>query len=284
MEILGLFFKILFCLILGFAVLHALVTHFVLLYEMRLSALANHSTFTISPWVFIKSLCTEIFCNFIRIWLIPFLGFPYKTELDDLSLTQSKTPILLVHGYGQNQMDWIWFRYQLKHKQVGPIYSINLTPPFASISDLAELVKQRVTSIQQETQQSHIILIGHSMGGLVSCYYAEFLAKPGDVLTIITLGSPFQGTKLAALGYGKNVKEMAPHSPFLKEITQRIQHSSIQYHHVASKMDNIIVPWESALPLSNTANDDQLILDDHGHLQLLISPKVIAQVVKWIQQ
>src|SRR5260221_11174004 len=105
-----------------------------------------------------------------------FLGVSYKPPLD------SKTPILLVHGYRQNQMDWIWFRAQLKNQQVGPVYSINLSPPTASIADLAQLIQKKVKSIQEETQQSQIILIGHSMGGLVSSYYAEFLASPGKVL------------------------------------------------------------------------------------------------------
>ena len=109
------------------------------------------------------------------------------------------------------------------------------------------------------------------------------MASPDQVLSIITIGSPFQGTKLAALGCGKNVQEMAPHSTFLKEITHRIQHSTIPYYYVASKMDNLIVPWQSALPLSPTDEDDQLILEDHGHLKLLISPIVLHQVVKWIK-
>lgn len=278
METIWLCCKILFWLILGFSILHALVTHFVLLYEMRLQSLATHSTLSISPWILIKSIATEIVCSFLRICLAPFCKWPDKNGLLD---AYPKTPILLVHGYGQTKMDWLWFQYQLKRKNVGPVYTINLCPPFASIVDLAQLLKTTVQKIQQETHQSNIILIGHSMGGLVSSYYAEFLSEPGEVTAVITLGSPFQGTKLAALGYGKNAVEMAPHSPLLKEIAQRMQNSKIRYYYVASKIDNLIVPWQAAIASSNT-HCQPLILDDHGHLKLLISPKVLSQVVEWI--
>ncbi len=278
MDTLGFIFKVLFFATLGFAFLQSFITHFVLLYELRLKALEHKNTLSIKPWLFIKSLAIETFCYFCRLWLMPFLKMAFKPQLD------SQTPILLVHGYRQNQMDWLWFRYQLKNQDVGSIYSINLSPATASIADLAQLIKNKVQDIKEETGQSQIILIGHSMGGLVSSYYAEFLAPPGQVSSIITLGSPFQGTKLAALGTGKNVLEMAPHSTFLKEITNRIQYSTIPYRYVASKIDNLIVPWESALAINQIPEDDQLILDDHGHLQLLISPTVLEQVVKWIKQ
>ena len=277
MDFIGFVFKILFFATLVFAFLQSFITHFVLLYEIRLAALENKSSISLKPWVFIKNMAVETFCYFCRLWLMPFLKLNFKTQQD------SQTPILLIHGYRQNQMDWIWFRYQLKNQDLGPIYSINLHPATASIAQLAHLVKNKVQAIQQETGQSKIILIGHSMGGLVSSYYAEFLAEPSQVLSVITLGSPFQGTKLAALGCGQNVLEMAPHSKFLKEITERLQHSTVEYRHVASKIDNLIVPWQSALPPTPPKENDQLILDDHGHLQLLISPTVLDQVVKWLK-
>jgi triacylglycerol esterase/lipase EstA (alpha/beta hydrolase family) len=278
MATIGLILKILFFATLAFAFLQSFITHFVLLYEMRLSALEHKTPLSLKPWIFIKSLGVETFCYFCRFWLMPFLKLSFKPQVD------SQTPILLVHGYRQNQMDWLWFRYQLKNQDVGPVYSLNLYPATVSITELAQLVKNKVQDIQEETGQSKIILIGHSMGGLVSSYYAEFLAEPGQVLSIITLGSPFQGTKLAALGCGQNVREMAPHSSFLKEITERIQRSTIQYRYVASKIDNLIVPWQSALPIIQTNENDQLILEDHGHLKLLISPTVVDQVVKWLKR
>jgi hypothetical protein len=49
-------------------------------------------------------------------------------------------------------------------------------------------------------------------------------------------------------------------------------------------MDNLIVPWQSALPITGAGEDDQLVLEDYGHLKLLISPIVLDQVVKWLKR
>jgi len=198
------------------------------------------------------------------------------------------TPILLVHGYAQNQADWIWLKHKLKQKGIGPVYSLNLCPPFASMIQLAELVKNKVEEISQETKHPNIILIGHSMGGLISSYYSEFLASPGEVSAIITLGTPFQGTKLAALGFGQNVTEMIPNSQFLRELTKKIKVSSIQYHYIASKVDNLIVPWESAIPSyadgSDGSKENTFIVENRGHLSLLISSRVINQIIQWLKE
>lgn len=279
MGIIWFLIKVIFFVFFAFSLLHAIVTHFVLLYEMRLQFLTDGYRHKISILALIKSFFVEFCCNFMRLLLLPFLNVSYNTIITK----EVKTPILLIHGYVQNQTDWLWFRHKLKEKNVGPIYSLNLCPPFASITEFAELVKKKVELIRQETKHPNIILIGHSMGGLIASFYSEYLAPPHEVSAVITLGSPFQGTKLAALGMGQNAVEMAPNSKLLSDLTQKIEKSSVKYHYIASKIDNLIVPWDSAIPaFSKDRDNNKLILEDHGHLSLLISPKVINQVEGWV--
>lgn len=278
-------FKTLLVLLLVISLLHGLVTHFILWFDFRLRSLQGELPGKIPLLTILKSFCIEWFCNFTRFFLSPFQLLSRKPSHH---LNNSGIPILLVHGYLQNQSDWLWFKHRLEENpHIGPIYSFNLCSPFDSISKYAEKLKEEIADIKAETKQDHIILIGHSMGGLVSSYYSEFIAKPGEVVKIITLGSPFQGTRLAALGFGENVKEMSPNSSFLQDLTNRIPQSSIAYHYVASQIDNMIIPWQAAfpphiVPAHHKALDTNLILDDHGHLRLLISPKVVKQVMDWL--
>ncbi len=261
------------------SLLHGLITHFILWFEMRLKSFQGEVS-GIPLLAIIKSFFIEWFCNFSRFFLS---AFQFLSQKSSASSHNEGIPILLVHGYLQNQTDWLWFKYRLQsHRTIGPIYSFNLRAPFDSIAKYAEKLKDEIADIKAETKQDNIILIGHSMGGLVCSYYSEFIAKPGEVAKVITLGSPFQGTRLAALGYGENVKEMSPHSSFLKDLTHRIQYSSIAYHYVASQIDNMIVPWQAAIPAHNRHSANQLILEDHGHLRLLISPQVVRQVADWV--
>lgn len=298
--------KLFLIIIVILSILHAIVTHFVMWYEARVQRVLYGEEVSIEEpltWPeIIISFFVEIFCNFIRFFLYPFASQNYKF-ISSNSNPQAP-PILLVHGYLQNQMDWLWIRKKLQQTEgIGPIYSINLLPHFESIASLAALLKNKVQEIKEETQQNKVILIGHSMGGLVSSYYAEYLADPNEVAMVITLSSPFKGTRLVVFGSGKNIKEMSPNSSFLKELTQKIQNSSLSYYHIGSKMDNVIVPWQSSFPFdlqnnknlknnnsnntttlhNNNISSNHLILKDHGHLRVLISPKVINQIREWLK-
>jgi len=281
LEILWSVIKLFLILVIIISLLHGIVTHFILWFELRLKSLQGELPDNIPLFTIMKSFFIECFCNIARFFLSPFQLLSHKPSD---SSNSSGVPILLVHGYLQNQTDWLWFKHRLQTiSHIGPIYSFNLNSPFDSIAKYAEKLKEEISDIKAETKQDKIILIGHSMGGLVCGYYTEFLAKPGEVAKVITLGSPFQGTRLAALGYGENVKEMSPHSSFLQDLTSRIQQSSITYHYVASQIDNMIIPWQAAFPPHNTlAGNHKLILEDHGHLRLLISPQVVRQVAHWV--
>lgn len=280
--------------VLGFALLHACLTHFIFWYEHRLAEFQNEKVIKLSYPIFFKSLLIEFACVLLKTLLFPFkfVKLPTKFNASMFSTSiESPTPpppVLLVHGYLNHQLDWLWFFKKLEgYSDMGPVFALNLTPAFAPMSQLALDIKDKIAEIRQLTGASQIILVGHSMGGLVSSFFTEYLAGLNEVAMVITLGSPFQGTQMAALGYGKNVVEMQPQSPFLKELNSRILQSRVPYYAIASKIDNMVIPWQSGLlPIEtneigeNTPNT--LVLEDHGHLRFLISPVVVEQVYQWI--
>jgi hypothetical protein len=120
---------------------------------------------------------------------------------------------------------------------------------------------------------------------LVSSYYNEFFKKEDvRIKKIITLGTPFYGTRLAGLGAGLSVEQMAPNSNFLEALRAKIENSNTAYCHITSQMDNTIVPWDSGLmdPLTPDA-PNQYVIPDQGHLRLLISPKIFEKVKYWLK-
>lgn len=287
MQLIGYLIKLIFWVVVTVAFLYSFLTHFILWVELRLLAASNTeqaNAVTSHPWSkLLKSFVVEFGCTILNILMYPLRFIPKEQKQTRNVYSPSAIPVLFVHGYLHNQMAWFWFTRHLQKKpEIGPLYSINLFPPIASISELAEQLKDKINDIQIETGSSQVILIGHSMGGIVSSYYCEYLAKAKEVAMVITLGSPFKGTRIAALGAGQSAKEMFPNSLFLTELSSLIQQSSIPYYSIASKIDNIIVPWQSALLSDESATRTQLILEDYGHLRLLISPVVIDQVAEWI--
>lgn len=189
-------------------------------------------------------------------------------------------PILLVHGYGNHGCVWFLQKKELEAKGLGPIYAINLGHPFKSIRYYAEKVKAKADLIAQETGRNDLILIGHSMGGLVSAWYATKLAEKNKVTDVITIASPLAGTPMARLALGINAREMEPNSSFVQELKLAMnENKTVRFHHIATRSDQLVIPGLSAaLPDNN-----HYILDDLGHASLLYSKRVSNKLFEWLE-
>ena len=135
----------------------------------------------------------------------------------------NQQPILLIHGLVHNSSAWIEYRKRLKDANVGPVFTINLGNPFGSIDGHAEKVKGMVAEIQRITGRKDIMLVGHSMGGLVASKFALDLATEETRVTdIVTIGSPLKGTPLAKLiRFGKDIKEMGKGSAYVRDLSEK---------------------------------------------------------------
>jgi triacylglycerol lipase len=224
----------------------------------------------------IHALVFEAFA-LILMWCCRPLGYIWKLQ----SRKGNGQPILLVHGYFHDSSAWIYHRWRLLSKGFGPIYMINLKHPFLSLTQYVKKVEMKVAQIEKETGRKDLILIGHSMGGIVSSLYATTSATPGTVTDIITIGSPLQGTYMAKIALGKCGREMQIGSTLLKELGEKIrQNKTIRFYHVASKTDEIVIPYTSALADSQLS--ELYILNDIGHATLLYSPRVSEKIISWL--
>ncbi|MDE3046189.1 MAG: alpha/beta fold hydrolase [Verrucomicrobiota bacterium] len=192
-------------------------------------------------------------------------------------------PILLVHGYCNSGSVWIYQRYKLAQAGLGPIYTISLGHPFRPIHEYAQKVAQKAAQIAHETGRTDLILIGHSMGGLVSFLYALELAPPNTVTDLITVASPLAGTHAALLALGQNGREMRYNSPFVASLNQKIAaEKHIRLYHISTLTDQLIIPTRSAL-VGNDATR-QFTFEDIGHTALLFSPRLAAALTYWIKK
>jgi triacylglycerol esterase/lipase EstA (alpha/beta hydrolase family) len=210
--------------------------------------------------------------------LRPFAYLPIQKKPAGPSTGQ---PILLVHGYLYDSSGFIYLKYALAKAGLGPVYTLNFHSPFRSILDYAEMVQKKAKEIEAATGRSDLILIGHSMGGLVSAAYADRFAPPGTITDLITIGSPLGGTHVANIALGKNGREMRLSSPLLKEIVSFIRNSlSIRFFHIGTKTDQLVIPSTSSWVGEHP--EREYILDDIGHMALLFSPRVKTQIAEWL--
>lgn len=186
-------------------------------------------------------------------------------------------PVLLVHGYACNSGYWRPLSKLLTQARISH-YGIDLEPLGASIDAFAPQIHAAVERLRQATGSAQVIIVGHSMGGLVARAY---LRRYGDaqIARVITLGTPHHGTALAHLGPGSNAAQMRPHSEWLSTLaaseanTQRMLISSIYSVH-----DNIVAPQDSsALPGARN-----LVFGAIGHVALGRHPAILQCTLKEI--
>ncbi len=210
---------------------------------------------------------------------------------------QGKTPILLLHGSGFNESEWVLGRQFLKKEKYGSVFSVNYdglvsNDPAKGIDDYAmEKVREKISEIAKQTAQSKVILIGHSMGGLIASYYAERLSAEDniEVKLVITIASPWKGAPLlgclAEAKKPKRYRQMTPASPFLEELAARAltsrQEERRSYYTIGSTMDPMVPA--PASKLSEDPSSDKT-LTYLGHYGLVASPAVWKQVRSWLDK
>ena len=191
----------------------------------------------------------------------------------------TRHPILLVHGYLHHGSAWLYFQHLMEDADVGPTYTINLGSPLLSIEEYAAKVQKKAEQIAEETGDVELVLVGHSMGGLVSAYYALYLAPEGTVRSVATLGSPLQGTTTADFGIGQCAQQMRYQSEFVTALGRDISLSPIPFLHLGSKTDFVIRPNSSAL--LHGPNSRVYEYESMGHMMYLLSQSVVDKVVEF---
>lgn len=203
------------------------------------------------------------------------LAYPIKATWFDpspqkakIEIASGKKVVLLVHGYLHNSSGWHLFRKRLN--AAGFLtYTIDLGTPWASIDvTYVKRVQAKIAKIRHETGIQEIMLVGHSMGGIVCCHCAY---EDQQISHVVTLGSPLLGTKTPNPGLGECAKQMKASSSFYKKTLQKINSAKerTQFKFFGSDSDLIVRPTISAIPAINqTAFQEYKKLHHFSYLYL----------------
>ena len=195
----------------------------------------------------------------------------------------NQTPILMIHGFMGSGNNWEYHRHLLHKNGHKNVFTVNLGSPFKSISaepekpgeSYAEAVEKKVAEIKRLTGRDDLIIVGHSMGGLVGKQYIyNHAEKQGvKVLGEISMGTPHNGTKMAKLvsKMFTPAEQMEYGSEFVKGLQEKARDDQqCKYYHVAAKPDLVIFPQTSAHH-SEACLREEHWLDATGHVGYLFS-------------
>jgi len=184
-------------------------------------------------------------------------------------------PVILLHGYAMNRANFVPLAYRLARAGLGPIFGFE----YWTLGRVAAGARQLgwfVDQVREATGAAEVDLVGHSMGGVVARYYVTLAGGDGVAKNLVTLGSPHAGTDVSSLGVGHPTRELVLGSKLVNRLDRSPPPRETRVTVVWSRAD-ALVPGTHQKPLPGA---EVILYDDLGHVALLGSRRVAAEIVK----
>ncbi|WP_369248670.1 esterase/lipase family protein [Streptomyces sp. R41] len=193
--------------------------------------------------------------------------------------TEAKPPVVLLHGFIDNRSVFLLLRRNLAQHGRQHVESLNYSPLTCDIRTAAELLGRHIEEICERTGHDRVDIVGHSLGGLIARYYVQCLGGDTHVRTLVTLGTPHSGTRVAPLMNAHPiVRQMRPGSEVIEEL--RTPAPGCRTHFVSfwSDLDHLMDPLETACIDHPDLLAQNVRVSGVGHLALPVHPAVAAGI------
>jgi pimeloyl-ACP methyl ester carboxylesterase len=189
-------------------------------------------------------------------------------------------PVILVHGVLVNDGVWFTMRRYLARQAVGAIYTINYGPPYGDIEHFAEQLGAKIEAVCAATGAARVVLVGHSMGGLVARAHLR-QRGPARIERIITIGTPHHGSVFARGVVGRCLAQMRPGNAWLAELNRdETKPPPVPITSIWSRHDSLVAPQASG----ELACAENVAVIGVGHNALLDDREVGDVVVRAITE
>jgi pimeloyl-ACP methyl ester carboxylesterase len=193
--------------------------------------------------------------------------------------TEAKPPVVLLHGFIDNRSVFVLLRRNLAQHGRQHVESLNYSPLTCDIRTAAELLGRHIEEICERTGHEQVDIVGHSLGGLIARYYVQCLGGDTHVRTLVTLGTPHSGTRVAPLlNAHPIVRQMRPGSAVIEELTGPAPGCRTQFFSFWSDLDHLMDPLETACVEHPDLLAENVRVSGVGHLALPVHPAVATGI------
>jgi pimeloyl-ACP methyl ester carboxylesterase len=191
-------------------------------------------------------------------------------------------PVVLVHGLYHNASGWILYRYWLRHSGFIRVYAFNYSSFGKSFDEILMRLESFVQQVESENPGRPVLMIGHSLGGLICRAFADAPANTKRVKAVVTLGSPHRGSKLAALSLGRLGQSLRYEGPLFKDLERSGTPAGSHRLALFSPMDTMVLPFEG-LRIHDPAWN-QLEVAPVGHLGMLFHRPTARTALEFLRE
>ncbi|HZF90920.1 esterase/lipase family protein [Streptomyces sp.] len=191
----------------------------------------------------------------------------------------ARPPVVLLHGFIDNRSVFVLLRRTLARHGGQRVESLNYSPLTCDIRAAAALLGRHVEEICERTGSERADIVGHSLGGLIARYYVQRLGGDRRVRTLVTLGTPHSGTRVARLaGAHPIVRQMRPGSEVIEELAAPAPGCRTHFVSFWSDLDHVMDPPEAARIDHPDLSARNVRVTGIGHLALPVHPAVASGI------
>lgn len=184
-----------------------------------------------------------------------------------------KPTVVFIHGIYHNPSAWLTMSKRFADSGFDNQYALRYSSITKDFDTLAQRISRDLKNLLDNTAVHEIILVGHSLGGL---FIRNAMKDPdirAKVCAAVTLGTPHNGSKLAAISFGKLGKSITLGGPALRTIEKDESAPACPCLALSSPVDSMVLPSDSLTPSQLKGWEHQLC-GPVSHVGMLHSRKV----------
>lgn len=155
-------------------------------------------------------------------------------------------PVLFVHGVFHTASAWLCFVRWFRRAGHASLYVWTYASFRTDFPVLLDELETRVRAVQARHPGHKVVLVGHSLGGLL---IRALLSRPGAgdlAAAAVTLGTPHQGSVLAGLGFSTLARGLKFRGSLIKRIEAAEAPPPVPALSIYTPVDNMVIPPEGA--------------------------------------
>lgn len=272
-----------FCLYLSISLGFALLSYTFFWYETFNSSHLEHlrklSKNRVGRWL-LRGIITSFVSQNLTVLFFP-LRFWKRLWNPKPDLSCPRPPVILIHGLYHNVSAWVLYRRLLIRKGFRNTRAFGYSSLNTNFFELLKRLEKEVENLLERFPDQPVVLIGHSLGGLLARAYAEDPANSQNVAAVVTLGAPHQGSKLAALGAVKLARSLGHRGKLFEQLEPKIKPPEIPCLAIYSPIDNMVMPHTSL----QVAHSGWSHLEAYpvSHVAMLYHKRLAKLVLEYLQ-
>lgn len=191
------------------------------------------------------------------------------------------TPVILVHGLFHNASAWLVMMHRLNQAGYHNLQTYQYDSFFDSFDPAVEGLKVRLDGILGPHPDTKVILIGHSLGGLVCRAVAGDPRYRDRIAGLMALGTPHHGSELAWLGGNRMSRGLIPGRSILQTV-EALPDPDCPKLAVYTPLDDFVFPLNMLQP--GRAGWEERICPPMGHVWMLLSGTIFRMVKDFLER